>query len=247
MVTKESIKQFFDKEARGYDIDVLEGNLGKRYVNEIEKNIIEREVKNVKNILDVGIGTGRFSKILIDKNITVTGLDISEEMLKAAEEKLGEKVELFLGDAENIPFNDNSFDGIVCMRVFKYFKNHEKALREFNRICKKNGLVIFGAANSISYQSVINFISKIFYKVGIKRQYSSSLNLISLRKLKKLLNENDFRVIKIEKNIKLPYFIYGFINSKAFLRFLVLSERLLDKISPRLFLARDFIVICVKN
>ena len=104
---------------------------------------------NPKNILDIATGTGDLA-INFAKNTSatsITGLDISEGMLnvgkhKIGKEKLTSKIEMILGDSENLPFNDNSFDAISVAFGVRNFENLEKGLSEILRVLKPNGTFV---------------------------------------------------------------------------------------------------------
>jgi len=105
-----------------------------------------KEVKP-KNILDIATGTGDFAieamKLSPDK---VVGVDISEGMLKIGVEKINKlglqnKIELKLGDSENLPFADNSFDAITVGFGVRNFENLEKGINDIYRVLNKNGMI----------------------------------------------------------------------------------------------------------
>jgi demethylmenaquinone methyltransferase/2-methoxy-6-polyprenyl-1,4-benzoquinol methylase len=102
---------------------------------------------NPKTILDIATGTGDFAieamKLNPDK---VVGVDISEGMLKFGVEKINKlglqnKIELKLGDSENLPFSDNSFDAITVGFGVRNFENLEKGINDIYRVLSPNGLV----------------------------------------------------------------------------------------------------------
>jgi demethylmenaquinone methyltransferase / 2-methoxy-6-polyprenyl-1,4-benzoquinol methylase len=100
---------------------------------------------NPKQILDIATGTADFAieaiKLSPDK---VTGIDISEGMLSFGREKvkkkgLDGKIELLLGDSENMPFEDNSFDAITVGFGVRNFEHLEKGLQEMLRVLRPGG------------------------------------------------------------------------------------------------------------
>lgn len=78
--------------------------------------IINRvEVIKPKRILDVGCGTGNIlMKLAKSNNIELYGLDISEKMIDVAKQNLDYDVGLKVGDSEDMPWEDNTFDVIIC-------------------------------------------------------------------------------------------------------------------------------------
>ena len=75
------------------------------------------------------------------------GLDLSAGMLEISKKKVEEKnlqnkIEMVLGDSENIPFADNYFDAITVSFGIRNFETLEKGLSEILRVLKPNGIFI---------------------------------------------------------------------------------------------------------
>ena len=100
-----------------------------------------------ERILEVGVGTG-LSLSLYPKDVSVTGIDISHDMLIQAQarmehESLTNIVQLSVMDAESMEFEDSSFDKVVAMYVASVVPDPERLVNEMRRVCKPNGLIIF--------------------------------------------------------------------------------------------------------
>lgn len=89
--------------------------------------------KDVDSILEVGCGDGRIINPLVKKYKKVCGLDISQESLENV------KAQKVKGRIEELPFEDNSFDIVLCCEVLEHlpFKVYEKSLKEMERVAKK--------------------------------------------------------------------------------------------------------------
>jgi len=96
--------------------------------------ILVKEMKGYKTVLDLGVGTGRFAKPLQENGFEVIGTDISEDMVKNARKK-GVK-NLLLGDACSLPFRDHSFDAALSVHVLHLISDWQKALEEICRVTK---------------------------------------------------------------------------------------------------------------
>jgi demethylmenaquinone methyltransferase / 2-methoxy-6-polyprenyl-1,4-benzoquinol methylase len=93
-------------------------------------------------VLDVATGTGAVALELIrQKGCTVVGLDQSAEMLAEARERLGPDVRLVEGRAEQVPFADESFDGVTFTYLFRYVADPAATLRELARVVRPGGTV----------------------------------------------------------------------------------------------------------
>jgi ubiquinone/menaquinone biosynthesis C-methylase UbiE len=93
-------------------------------------------------ILEVPVGTGRVTEYLLQKGFHVTGIDISQEMLAIAKNKLScfnESSSLMVGDAEKPPFQEGAFDGVVSVRLFGHLPPDKKkiVIKEFARVSNK--------------------------------------------------------------------------------------------------------------
>lgn len=99
-----------------------------------------------KNVLDAGAGTGRIIRDLKNYGAKVTALDVSEEMLKICRKKFSD-IETVVGDIENMPFADNTFDVVIATFVIVHLKNTDKAFDEIYRILKDGGCAIITNIN----------------------------------------------------------------------------------------------------
>jgi ubiquinone/menaquinone biosynthesis C-methylase UbiE len=107
----------------------------------IEEPLVRGLVGDVrgKRVLDVACGTGRHSQWLAEEEgAYVTGLDRSEAMLAIARGK-SERVRWMQGDLDRIPFDDASFDVVVCGLVFEHVKDIEPAIIEAARVLVPGG------------------------------------------------------------------------------------------------------------
>ncbi len=93
--------------------------------------------------LDVGCGTGNYTIPLANTGLHFTGIDPSAQMLSAAMEKSSD-VHWISGTAEDLPFNDHSFDGAITTLTVHHWKDREQGLREVSRVLKHGSrFVIF--------------------------------------------------------------------------------------------------------
>jgi ubiquinone/menaquinone biosynthesis C-methylase UbiE len=74
------------------------------------------------------------------------GIDLSEEMIKIARAKLGDKADLRVSDSERLPFEDEKFDLITCTFSFHHYPNPTAVLTEMKRVLSPNGKLIIADA-----------------------------------------------------------------------------------------------------
>ena len=137
---KQTVTKAYDRWAPVYDI--VFGAVFERG----RDAAIEAAEKIGGRILEVGVGTG-IALPHYSKNCRLTGIDISEQMLRKAHERVTEfdlsNVEgLYVMDAERLTFPDNSFDVVVAQYVVSTAPNPEAVLDEFARVLKPGGEII---------------------------------------------------------------------------------------------------------
>jgi len=166
-------------------INFFNENAGKDYGNSTKLDFPILRVSNIKEnetILDIGCGEGRFLNRISEKhkNITLYGLDISEEMIKIARNQNVKNTNYIIGESENIPLPSNSVNSIFCLNSFHHFPNPTESFIEMKRLLKTQGEIIIG--DIWVFPVVREFINAYlpFSKSGDVRMYSK-------RDLKKII------------------------------------------------------------
>lgn len=175
---KEQVATMFDNISANYDglnrvisfgIDI---SWRKKVVQLVSKN-------NPKQILDIATGTGDLAIMMSQLNPDkIIGLDISSGMLdvgkrKIANVNLSDKIDMVVGDSENMPFDDNTFDAITVSFGVRNFANLDKGLTEIKRVLKPGGtFVVLETSNPTKFPFkqgykfyttyILPFIGKIF-------------------------------------------------------------------------------------
>jgi demethylmenaquinone methyltransferase/2-methoxy-6-polyprenyl-1,4-benzoquinol methylase len=122
------------------------------------------------HILDLATGTADVALMLhhYHPKSTITGLDISVEMLAIGRNKikrkgLSPKITLLEGDSENIPFPENHFDAITVAFGVRNFENLDKGIQEMLRVMKKEGKLLvleFSRPDFFLFRILFNFYFK---------------------------------------------------------------------------------------
>ena len=176
-------------------------------------NFSDRKKSSLK-ILDVATGSGRTLKQLRGAfpKEKIIGLDLSGSYLKEASRFIsdlkGDLIELIKGNAEELPFDDNSIQGISCVYLFHELPRtiRGKVLKEFFRVLEPEGILVL--ADSIQINDSPDFIQIMenfhksfhepFYSDYIKDDINSKIEEIGFNNIK----SNSFFMTKVWSAIK---------------------------------------------
>lgn len=147
LAKKEQVSKMFDKISGGYDDlnRVISLGMDRAWRRKVIKTIVHHQPETV---LDIATGTGDLAISLAETGLgNITGVDISEGMLKVARKKikekgLSERITMQLGDSEDLPFKENYFDTICVAFGVRNFEHLEKGLAEIYRVLKPGGLFV---------------------------------------------------------------------------------------------------------
>lgn len=97
-------------------------------------------------VLDVGYGSGVFLPELARRTKRLVGIDVHSGREGVAEMAAGLGIEVELLDASlyELPFEDGSFDGLVCVSVLEHLRELVPALAELRRVVRDGGVLVFG-------------------------------------------------------------------------------------------------------
>lgn len=156
-----------------------------RQKRRVEMFIEAVDLREGKNILEVGCGTGNFTQGLAKSKANIVAVDLSPELLYLAKGKYFANVQYEVADIENLPFRDSSFDAVVGNSVIHHC-NLDLALKELKRVLKKGGKVIFSEPNMLNIhiflQKNIKFLKKMagdspeetaFFRWNLKKTFVS--------------------------------------------------------------------------
>lgn len=144
---KEQITKMFDNISEEYDglNRVISFGIDIKWRKKVVQLVAN---KNPESVLDIATGTGDLAINLTQSSAKkIIGLDISEGMLDVGRKKINAKklnntIEMVVGDSENLPFDDNSFDAITIAFGVRNFEHLEVGLKEILRVLKSNGTFV---------------------------------------------------------------------------------------------------------
>lgn len=188
MISQELVKKNFSKYASDYDrYACLQRRCAQRLITELKNNYYE-------TILDIGCGTGIYTKLLSQKfpEAKIEALDLSDKMIEVARQKMDkDKINFIIADAESLDINQE-FDLITSNGAFQWFGNLKKTLLSYKKLLREKGCILFSI-----------FGPKTFYELKSSlNQMDSGSNFISsstFRKKSELINF-------LKKNFPKSYF-----------------------------------------
>ena len=165
---KEQVTKMFDNISENYDglNRVISFGIDIKWRKKVVKIVKDA---NPDTILDIATGTGDLAINLAETHATkITGLDISSGMLEVGKQKikhkgLDSKIEMILGDSENMPFEDDAFDAITVAFGVRNFETLENGLKEIYRVLKPGGTFVIletSIPTKFPYKQGYNFYSK---------------------------------------------------------------------------------------
>lgn len=145
-MTPEEYKQLsireFTEAARAYDSD--HAGIYEMCRDDYPQMLAELEKEPFDAVLDVGCGTGAVLALLHEKypDRRYVGLDLTPEMIEVARTKVAPGMEFVVGDAENLPFDEASFDAVLCSNSFHHYPNPAAFLAGALRVLRPGGRLI---------------------------------------------------------------------------------------------------------
>lgn len=206
MTNSNQIKNRYNRVARCYDL--MEKPMEKGKFSKWRRELT-REVTG--NTLEVGIGTGK-NIPYYPEDVKLTGIDFSKNMLKKAKSKYRDdprNIRFIEMDAQDMIFDDNTFDTVVTSCVFCSVPDPIKGLQEIRRVLKPGGQLLM-LEHVRSKQKVIgrlmdwfNFIPLNIWGANINRQTIDNLKKAGFTRIEvKDLWKGIVKLIKV-RNIKI--------------------------------------------
>ena len=120
--------------------------------------LIDQALRSEK-ILEIGVGNGRMQRVLINNGCSKSalyGIDLTDQVYNSEGKKQ-------VGDARNLPYNDNMFDLVYSLGVVEHFPETENAILEHFRVVKPGGMVVVTTPH-LSLETFFRWLS--YYKSG---------------------------------------------------------------------------------
>ena len=166
---KTSIQKYWNWRSRSYCFDKDKSIKIAKSWESVLKNLIP--VDSGKHAIDIGTGRGQFAVYLARLGFSVTGIDLSENMISQASENAKKNalaIDFKIQDAEDLQFNDNTFDVVVSRNLLWTLPDPYKAVKEWRRILKPGGTLVISDGFWMNYtwkrthHLVFNLIKNMF-------------------------------------------------------------------------------------
>jgi ubiquinone/menaquinone biosynthesis C-methylase UbiE len=173
------------------------------YAIEVAKRI---DPSQVSVALEIAAGTGRVTRHIRERipvSAKLIASDISEEMLSEAKKKLSQlDVDWQIIDAQQLPFEDNSIDLVVCCFGYMFVPDKAKAFAEAYRVLRPGGLLLFTTwdkleHNAVSYTS--RLVAEKYLKSPLPDSYNVAVSMNDEGMIKYRLEEAGFKKMSIQK------------------------------------------------
>lgn len=158
-------------------------------------------LKGNEKIIDIGCGSGTFSRALAKKypKAQITGVDISEHAINFARRKNAKEanignLDFISASISAIPVKNGSFDVAIVSHLIEHVENPENDLKEVNRILKRNGVLILTTPN---YFSLWPLAEMVFDRTMAEKNYSldeQHISRFTAFSIKKPVNNAGFAV-----------------------------------------------------
>ena len=171
-MNKSDVIEFFDKYAPSWDADQIPKD---KIINRILDNA---GVGEGQEILDVACGTGILFPFYLERKVaSVTGIDISHEMARLAQQKHAqyENIQVICGDVEETRF-DRQFDNVMVYNAFPHFPEPERLIATLASLTKEGGRLTI--AHGASREQIDNHHSGAASKVSNGLMYADELKLL---------------------------------------------------------------------
>jgi len=134
-----------------------------RWADELEKEMLRWLLlgfPQADSVLELGCGTGHFTRWLSDRGLAAVGLDLSAAMLAEAQALDG--VPLVRGNARRLPFADGAFDLTALVTTLEFLGQPQEALAEARRVARRG--VVLGVLNRCSVLGLQRRVMGLFHQ-----------------------------------------------------------------------------------
>lgn len=188
---------YYDKVARKFN-RTWDGFLASFFKRFIVKNL---ELTEQSSVLDIGCANGTLLDMLHKKvEFYGTGIDISPEMVKVAQE-LHPEFNFFAASAQTMPFPDEAFDLMICSASFHHFPNPAAFLTEAKRVLRPDGRLVIAEIRIPVYD-----VRKVYNRHIENHSTEGDVKVYGQNELLDLFKQADFEVLVHKNALQIQYY-----------------------------------------
>lgn len=198
-------KEHFNKQAPVYDSNnswyySKEGKISSYFIRDYLNSL------NFNKLLDVGCGTAFLIDLLSkEHDANFYGLDLSDKMIEIAKSKNIRNAEFVVGKSNELPYENDIFDIVVCSQSFHHYPYQDEAVDEVYRVLKKGGLYILSDSGLGGFSAW--FDNNILFKI----LRSGDCKITNRKGIEKMFKNHNFT---ITESIQMSFMIYCVIGKK---------------------------------
>lgn len=190
----------------------------------------EKHLPQECQIVDIGCADGRSAFQLLGEKRTVVGFDVSHKMLRRAVErsrsmKVDNRISFFVGDGDQIPFQDESQRFICTYGVLHHLPNANQACKEIYRVLKSGGVYIGSENNDSAFRGVFDFLMQIS---PLWTELAGEEPLISRPKLEEWFGGLSYKM-ESYTSVYLPPHIFNLFDTNTAKKLLMLSDKWISR------------------
>ena len=207
-ITPEQTREYYDRHVDVYDrrtaFDLRGGhayNLSRYYLP-----FLDREVPRAGRVLELGCGTGFYTRWLVDRGLEVCAMDISPKMIEQARQRCPSGASFFVANCEDPASaldgeaRTEGFDAIVGVNTFSYYPDKANALANYRALLKHDGRLVMLDMNGWSLSQQIAYL--LDYRGA--RRFAKNVYQSTPRKLRPMLDAIGFRIERMERFTFVP-------------------------------------------
>ncbi|PSB28875.1 class I SAM-dependent methyltransferase [Chlorogloea sp. CCALA 695] len=219
MTQDSTAKEHKQKVAAGFNLaSVGYARQAVRFLAMTARRLVEiAAIRSQETILDVATGTGHSAiaiSPIVGTNGRVIGIDLSPDMLEVAQQNITkailDNIQLQLGDAENLSFEDESFDKVICASGIFFLPDMQAGLQEWLRVTKPGGVVAFSSFGETAFNPMREmYANRIQNNYGVILPPSRGFQrLNTIQKCQDLMQQAGFRPEAVEiRTEQLGYYL----------------------------------------
>jgi len=191
----------------------------KRRTNEVIYAICKHHPSPINSILDIGTAEGAMLSSIKKEfpQAKCFGLEYSQELIEMNQDK---NIKIIQGDAQNLPFKNNSFDIAIATAIIEHLPGPSKIISETYRILKKGGLFILTTPDPF-FDQIAEILS---------REERGHRKTFNLKRLKNDFQNYNFQILNTEKFMFSPIGFPAELKIEKLIKFLKLDFILLNQL-----------------